>query len=88
MNYIYHYLENLCNYTFKPEKENEKEYNIIIKKMVESILNVTFRGKLDELFSEEIPKIENDGKNKTKNQNINDILYVTLLPNIIKVILN
>ena len=87
MTYIYRYLENLCDYTFKPDEDNKINYDIIIKKMVESLLNVIFAGKIEEIFSEEIPKIETDENSKTKDKIIKDILYITKLPNIIQIIL-
>ena len=87
MNYIYHYLENICNYSFKPDDENKNKYEIIIHKMIESLLNIIFEGKLDILFEEEIPKIEKEDSSIIKDKKINDILYLTKLPDIIQNIL-
>ena len=81
MHYIYKYLENICDYQFKPDEESEKKYNIIIKKMIESLLNIIFEGKIENIFSEEI-SIKKDENSKEK---INDILYLTKLPNIIQI---
>ena len=59
--------------------------------MIDSLFNIIFKGKLDEEFSQDIPKIENKDSSKTKdkkiNKKINDILYLTKLPEIIQSIL-
>ena len=55
--------------------------------MVESLFKIIFEDKLDSLFSESIPKIENEEGSKTKEKSINDILYITKLPEIIEIIL-
>ena len=91
MSYIYNYLGNICDYSFKPEEEDKNKYKVIIHKMIDSLFNIIFEGKLDEAFSQDIPKIENKDRSKTKdkkiNKKINDILYLTKLSEIIQSIL-
>ena len=88
MNYIYNYLQNLCDYTFKPNEESKSNYKNIIHKMIESLFNIIFEGKLDDLFAEEIPKIEEEEESsKSKDKTINNILYLTKLPELIQIIL-
>ena len=87
MSYIYNYLGNICDYSFKPEEEDKNKYKVIIHKMIDSLFNIIFEGKLDEAFSQDIPKIENKDSSKTKDKKINDILYLTKLPEIIQSIL-
>lgn len=91
MSYIYNYLGNIWDYSFKPEEEDKNKYKIIIHKMIDSLFNIIFKGKLDEEFSQDIAKIENKDSSKTKdkkiNKKINDILYLTKLSEIIQSIL-
>ena len=87
MSYIYNYLGNICDYSFKPEEEDKNKYKVITYKMIDSLFNIIFEGKLDEAFSQDIPKIENKDSSKTKDKKINDILYLTKLPEIIQSIL-
>ena len=68
MNYIFHYIENICEYSFKPDEENKNNYKLIIHKMIESLLNIIFKGKIDSLFAEEIPRIEIEESLKTKEK--------------------
>ena len=83
MHFIYHYLENLCDYSFKPNKESETIYIKIIQNMIKSLIKIIFEGNLDFLFSNEIPKIEEEEiieQEKVKN----NILYFTKFPDIIQ----
>ena len=85
MNYIYQYLDNICNFSFKTEEENKNKYKTIIQKMIESIFNILFNGKLENLFEQEIPLVEKDKISKEKK--LDDILYLTHLPDIIEILL-
>ena len=88
VNYLYNYLENLCSYSFKPSEESKGIYKIIIQKMIKSLLRIIFEGKIDSLFSTEIPKIEKEEDNLTERERVNnDILYFTKLPKIIQIII-
>ena len=87
MNYIYNYLENFAEYPFKPYEENKDNYKKIIHKLIDLLIDVIFKGKLDELFSEEIIKIEDKESIDKKEIKIKDILYLTKLPDLIKFII-
>jgi hypothetical protein len=80
MNYIYNYIENISNYSFKPDEENKEHYKNIIHKMIDILFRIIFEGKLDSLFSEQILKI----KEEENNEKLSDILYFTKLPDIIE----
>ncbi len=82
MNYIHQYLENLSNYSYIPEEKNKSNYEKVFKELIESLFKVIFSGKLDELFNEEIPQIDE------KSQEIKDILFITNLPKLFLDILN
>ena len=58
MSYIYNYLGNIWDYSFKPEEEDKNKYKIIIHKMIDSLFNIIFKGKLDEEFSQDIVKLK------------------------------
>jgi hypothetical protein len=74
MNYIYQYLENLSNFTYRPDEENINNYKEVFKKLIQSLLKIIFKGKLDQLFKEEISKIDEN------NEEIKDIIFITNLP--------
>ena len=86
MNYIYNYLENISDYSFKPQEENKNIYINIIHLMIENLLNSIFEGRLEELFSESILDIKYIDKESPIK--INNILYFTNLPEIIKIKIN
>ena len=81
MNYIYNYLENICKYSSKVNEESEKKYKNIIHNMIYSLFKIIFEGKLESLFTKEIP--ENIVENTSKENNIENILYFTKLPELI-----
>ena len=83
MNYIYNYLENLCNYSFNPSEENKDVCKKLIQNMIKSLFKIIFEGKLDSLFSNEIPKIDDEDYLINEEKEINDTLYFTKLPKII-----
>ena len=87
MNYIYNYLENFADYPFKPYEENKENYKTIIHKLIDFLINAVFKGKLDELFSEEIINIEDKEDSEKKEIKIKDILYLTKLPDLIQFII-
>ena len=81
---IFNYLDNICQYPIKIEEKNKKIYEIVIKKMLDCILKIIFDGKLDDLFTEIIPKIDEDD---IEVKDINNISYFTNLSDIFKIIL-
>ena len=57
---LFNYLDNICQYPIKIEEKNKKIYEIVIKKMMDYLLEIIFDGKIDDLFAEKIPKLDED----------------------------
>ena len=59
MIYINTYLEQLSSPNINIDKANEEKFNKIIKKIIEYLFDIILNGKLDELFSKKIHKLDN-----------------------------
>ena len=77
---FYNYLVNLCKCNFSNEDENDfNEFNIILDKLLNKIVEIVFNKSYNELFNFNINKIKNNIENFNidNNNNINDFILLT-----------
>ena len=80
INCFYNYLNNLCKCNFSNEEdENFNEFNNILNKLLNKIVEIVFNKSYNELFNFNINKIKNNIENFNidNNNNINDFILLT-----------
>ena len=80
INCFYNYLNNLCKCNFSNEEdENFNEFNNILNKLLNKIVEIVFNKSYNELFNFNINKIKNNIENFNidNNNNVNDFILLT-----------